>query len=201
MRKAEFDRAEVLRKAMLAFQKKGYARTSMKDLVAATGLHPGSLYCAFENKRGILLAAVEQYQADRAAQFEACIQGRDPLGGLRAYLDSVVSECACCDPNGACLVAKAINELAEQDEEVQARLSDIMTDLEVAVHDLFVRACEASPEPVEPDARLRARFFMMGIYGLRTYGHTHPGRDVLQALADELFRAVTRGLSGTEGLT
>ncbi len=196
MRKAEFDRADVLRKAMWAFQKKGYARTTMQDLVEATGLHPGSLYCAFGNKRGILMAAISQYQADRVEQFAACTAGKAPLEALRAYLDSVVEECACCEPQGACLVAKAINELAEQDDEVQAYLTRIMAELETGIHQLFERAMAERSLADGPDARRRARFFMMGIYGLRTYAHTHPGRDVLRALADELFAATTRGLSG-----
>lgn len=55
MRSAEFDREEVLRSAMEVFISKGYAKTSMQDLKSATGLHPGSIYCAFTNKRGLLL--------------------------------------------------------------------------------------------------------------------------------------------------
>jgi len=46
MRNAEFDKEQVLRSAMNAFMKKGYANTSMQDLKKATGLHPGSIYCA-----------------------------------------------------------------------------------------------------------------------------------------------------------
>ncbi len=52
MRSAEFDREHVLRSAMAAFIAKGYSKTSMQDLKKATGLHPGSIYCAFDNKRG-----------------------------------------------------------------------------------------------------------------------------------------------------
>jgi AcrR family transcriptional regulator len=43
----------------------------MQDLKAATGLHPGSIYCAFTNKRGLLLAALEQYGIESAKVFEA----------------------------------------------------------------------------------------------------------------------------------
>ena len=43
MRSAEYDRDAVLRNAMEAFRAKGYAKTTMQELVAATGLHPGSL--------------------------------------------------------------------------------------------------------------------------------------------------------------
>jgi AcrR family transcriptional regulator len=65
MRSAEYDRDAVLRNAMEAFRAKGYAKTTMQELVAATGLHPGSLYAAFGNKRGLLLAAVDHYVAEK----------------------------------------------------------------------------------------------------------------------------------------
>lgn len=61
MRTAEFDRQKVLEAAMEVFCQKGYANTTMQDLKEATGLHPGSLYCAFSNKRGILLAALQAF--------------------------------------------------------------------------------------------------------------------------------------------
>ena len=69
MRSAEFDKVAVLRAAMQAFLNKGYTKTSMQDLKQATGLHPGSIYCAFENKRGLLLAAISQYNQDRSDEF------------------------------------------------------------------------------------------------------------------------------------
>jgi hypothetical protein len=32
----------------------------------------------------------------------------------------------------------------------------------------------------------------MGIYGLRTYAQTHPSKDILAALAQQLFKDVCR---------
>lgn len=49
-RPATFSRTEVIELAKRVFCKKGYNKTSMQDLVKTTGLHPGSLYGAFNNK-------------------------------------------------------------------------------------------------------------------------------------------------------
>ncbi|MGB0866583.1 MAG: TetR/AcrR family transcriptional regulator [Granulosicoccaceae bacterium] len=49
-RPATFSRTEVIERAKSVFCKKGYSKTSMQDLVKTTGLHPGSLYGAFNNK-------------------------------------------------------------------------------------------------------------------------------------------------------
>ncbi len=52
-RPATFSRPEVVESAKSVFSRKGYNRTSMQDLVKATGLHPGSLYGAFSNKENL----------------------------------------------------------------------------------------------------------------------------------------------------
>lgn len=86
MRNAEFDRETVLRAAMGAFMVNGYAKNSMQDLTKATGLHPGSIYCAFNNKKGLLLATIGQYQQDKNLQFQQFFDNTKPaLGNLHDY--------------------------------------------------------------------------------------------------------------------
>ena len=46
---------------MHLFWEQGYGKTSIGDLVDATGLQPGSLYAAFGNKKGLFLAVIEHY--------------------------------------------------------------------------------------------------------------------------------------------
>ncbi len=48
-RPAQFDRGEILDKAMQTFWEHGYSATSMANLVETTELNPGSLYAAFES--------------------------------------------------------------------------------------------------------------------------------------------------------
>ncbi|WP_076410306.1 TetR/AcrR family transcriptional regulator [Shewanella sp. UCD-KL12] len=193
MRNAEFDREKVLRSAMTAFMNKGYGKTSMQDLKQATGLHPGSIYCAFENKRGLLLAALEQYKLDRSAEFQGFFSGQGTtLTALKAYLDNIVKECQSCDAAQACLLTKALNELAEQDEEVHGIITANLADWQQAITEVFEQAIENSEIAASRKADERARFLMMGIYGLRTFAHTHPEADTLKQLADQLYQDVCR---------
>ncbi|WOH36564.1 TetR/AcrR family transcriptional regulator [Thalassotalea fonticola] len=192
MRNAEFDKEKVLRSAMNAFMHKGYAKTSMQDLKAATGLHPGSIYCAFENKRGLLLAALEQYRLDRKTEFEQFFSGTQPtLINLKAYLDNVVAECLSCDSAQSCLLTKALNEIAEQDEEIQKIISDNLLMLQQALAEKFEQAKTEQSIDAEKDSTHLARYFLMGIYGLRTFAHTHPKADVLEQLAQQLYHDIS----------
>ena len=59
-RPRSFDEQQVVRHATALFTGRGYEATSIDDLVAATGLHRGSLYKAFGSKRGIFLAALQR---------------------------------------------------------------------------------------------------------------------------------------------
>ncbi|NMK44629.1 TetR/AcrR family transcriptional regulator [Achromobacter sp. Bel] len=56
----EATRAKLLATARQAFQRAGYAATSMDDLTASAGLTRGALYHHFGDKKGLLAAVVEQ---------------------------------------------------------------------------------------------------------------------------------------------
>jgi len=193
MRNAEFDKEEVLRAAMKAFMNKGYAKTSMQDLKNATGLHPGSIYCAFENKRGLLLAALEQYRLDRKTEFDNFFDNSAlAIENLRSYLDNVAAECISCDSAQACLSTKALNELAEQDIEVQHIISNNLSMLQQALAEKFEQAKIEKSISEQKDSNHLSRYFLMGIYGLRTFAQTHPEAEVIEQLAEQLFHDVSK---------
>ncbi|MCG6201597.1 TetR/AcrR family transcriptional regulator [Psychromonas antarctica] len=188
MRNAEFNRQEVLRLVMAAFMQKGYTKTSMQDLSKASGLHPGSIYCAFENKRGLLLAALEQYKQDQHIEFTCFFDGSRPiLCALKIYLDDIVSKFVDCDVDNGCLFTKTLNEIAGQDEEVRTIIVASLAAWQQALTDLFTQA-KLSGELVSlRESDHLARYLVMGIYGLRTFAQTQPGAKILQQLADQLY--------------
>lgn len=193
MRNAEFDRQQVLRAAMAAFMHKGYGKTSMQDLTQATGLHPGSIYCAFTNKRGLLIASIEQYQQDRSAQFTQIFsQQSDVLANLKTYLNHIVDECVSCDSAQACLLTKALNEIAQQDEDIQSLINHHLEQWQQGICEQLQQAANSNQLTGTRSCGQRAQYLVMGIYGLRTIAHTHPSRDALQQLADQLLIEICR---------
>lgn len=59
----EFDPKEALDKAMRLFWHKGYAETSVRDLVEHTGVAHAGLYATFGGKRELYQAALDHYDA------------------------------------------------------------------------------------------------------------------------------------------
>ena len=61
-RPRQYDPERALAKAAEVFWKRGYAATSLDDLVAATGMNRPSLYAAFGDKRDIYLKTLARYR-------------------------------------------------------------------------------------------------------------------------------------------
>lgn len=60
-RPQEFDRDDVLDRALLVFWRKGFEAASIQDLVDATGLNRGSLYNSFGDKAALFAAVMDSY--------------------------------------------------------------------------------------------------------------------------------------------
>lgn len=67
----EETRGKLISAARHVFAEKGYAATSMDDLTAMVGLTRGALYHNFGDKRGLLLAVVNQIDGEMAAHAAA----------------------------------------------------------------------------------------------------------------------------------
>lgn len=186
MRTASFDRAQVLRAAIQAFRHKGFAATTMQDLVTTTGLHPGSIYGAFGNKKGLLLATVDQYVLDRQAELELCFVDLTPFAGLGRYMALVVEEMQRCD-SMACLLVKMLQEIGEQDEEVASRISTLLVQHERRLAEALLAAQQTGEARGDASPEQLARWLMIGIYGMRTYAHVHADLDDMQEVADRLL--------------
>ena len=88
----EETRASLLATARKVFSERGYADTSMDDLTAQAGLTRGALYHHFGDKKGLLLAVVEQIDAEMDGRLQAISDSAEDLwegfrSRCRAYLE------------------------------------------------------------------------------------------------------------------
>ncbi|CCQ11745.1 Transcriptional regulator, TetR family [Pseudoalteromonas luteoviolacea B = ATCC 29581] len=193
MRTAEFDRTFVLRQAMQTFMQYGYSKTSMQRLTLATGLHPGSIYCAFKNKKGLLLAAIEQYQTDKDEQLKLHFSSYPTFkDGLTSFLESIVNGSASEECSRVCLLTKTLSEIEGQDEEVSRVLAKNLNQFEQTITHLFNAAVENKELSSQIDTQARAQFLVLGIYGLRTYAMTTNYQKKLNHLANQLLAVVLK---------
>ncbi len=94
-RPKKFDDADVLARAMTVFWKKGYAATSLDDLVGAMGIPRQSLYRTFTDKHTLFLRTLSFYNENVASMLISILtaEGRaiDNLRNAFAFWQSGVS--------------------------------------------------------------------------------------------------------------
>ena len=65
-RPRRFDERDVVDQAMELFWTRGYEGTSVTDLTAELGVHPGSMYRTFGDKHALFLRALARYRETQA---------------------------------------------------------------------------------------------------------------------------------------
>ncbi|KQN38892.1 transcriptional regulator [Pedobacter sp. Leaf41] len=87
MTKAEKTRNFIIEKIAPIFNMKGYAGTSLNDIITATGLTKGSIYGNFANKDEVALAAFDYNFSTNVSKIEAEISRQNTTEGkLLAYI-------------------------------------------------------------------------------------------------------------------
>jgi len=87
-------REQIMTAALGCFAAKGIQRTSMADIIAASGLSAGAIYLQFEGKQQIALAVGEQVLSRRLGEFGDLSQdGRvDPIEAMHTLLDAMIED-------------------------------------------------------------------------------------------------------------
>jgi TetR/AcrR family transcriptional regulator, transcriptional repressor for nem operon len=188
-RPREFDPDEVVDRSMREFWERGYRETSVDDLVAATGVRPGSLYNAFPGgKRRLFLDALARYSAlvvpEKLGALERPGAG---VAELRAYFDGLVRDLTTAEGRMGCLMVNSAMELAAEDSEVGAVVRDHMSRLQRNAERALRTAKRRGEISKRIDPRAKATQLMATGMGLMVVGKTQPGREVLETIVAAAF--------------
>lgn len=184
MRTKEFEPDEIADAAMRVFWARGYAATSVQDLVEGTGLSRSSLYSTFESKQGLYQQALRRYQAITTANVELMASPGSTKDVIRQLLMRIVEDELGDPQRRGCLVANATLELAGHDESVAELVADNFQRLQKALEKLIVRGQQSGEVAVEKNPRALARFFVNTMQGMRVLSKGSPARQRRQCLLD-----------------
>lgn len=190
-RHKEYRRETVLDRAIEVFWRNGYAATSIADLVAAMGIHRGSLYAGFVNKQGVFAAALQRYIETSPWYRVLTDDSNAPFPDLMAALFSAFVEIGTNDlVRRGCLLTNTAVELAPHDHDVAVIVAQSMKTLEDALA-VRIRKAQARGEvDVGKDNRALAQFIIASIHGLRVLSKITTERAVLQNVADQVLAAL-----------
>ncbi|HYB29033.1 MAG TPA: TetR/AcrR family transcriptional regulator [Solirubrobacteraceae bacterium] len=188
-RPRQFDPEEVLDRSMREFWERGYHETSVDDLVAVTGVNPGSLYQAFPGgKRRLFLEALARYSRLVVPEKLGALQDAGAgLAELRAYFDGLVDDLTTPEGRMGCLMVNSTMELAAEDSEVGAVVRSHMERLERNAERALRNAKRRGEIRASVNPRTKATQLMATGMGLMVVGKTDPGRRVLKTVVDAAF--------------
>ncbi|SSW65128.1 TetR/AcrR family transcriptional regulator [Achromobacter agilis] len=184
MRTKEFEPDEIADAAMRVFWQRGYAATSVQDLVEGTGLSRSSLYSTFENKQGLYQQALQRYSAITAANVELLSGPGQPRALIRQLLQGVADSELDDPQRRGCLVANATLELAAHDQAVADLVAHNFLRLQKALEKLIQRGQQAGEISTAKSPRALARFFVNTMQGMRVLGKGSSAPQRRQCLAD-----------------
>jgi len=107
-----FDEETSLDRITELFWRKGYAKTSVTDLVDASGVHRPSLYRVFGTKEEIFARIARQYMTDRMKMFTTIVEVSGPgVEGIHAFMSLVRDDIVSGTSQHGCLLVATSTEL------------------------------------------------------------------------------------------
>ena len=170
----EFDPNVALDKAMKVFWQKGYANTSIEDLVSATGVSRYGLYDEFEDKHGLFLAALDHYQnAVVGTLFGRVERPGASLTDIRAYFAKLLELSSSDMGKLGCLMANCASEIASHDEHAANKVEKFRARLQLGFRNALSNAKAAGELPAQFDVEPVADFLTGDMQGLSVMARSH----------------------------
>ncbi|BFM16895.1 TetR/AcrR family transcriptional regulator [Maricurvus nonylphenolicus] len=172
-----YNEETVLTAAMNCFWRKGYTATSMKDLEAATGLTPGSIYNSFGSKDGLFLRVLEYYTNRYTNQrVKRMLETPDPVAGISHYL----TECFDTDAimlGSGCLLINTAAELGPHDADICKKVKQYLKPADEALQQVIERGQTEGSINEKADPALLAEHLGLLMTGMLVSSKLNPKRD------------------------
>ncbi len=144
-------REHIIASAAPIFNVKGFAGSSIADILHATGLEKGGLYRHFVSKDELALAAFDYaVRVLEVRRITAQAKTTTALGRLRAYVDTVAASIDSPPLKGGCPILNTATEADDTHTELRKRAASAMRDWQARVMEA-VEGGVASGE-LRPDA-------------------------------------------------
>jgi AcrR family transcriptional regulator len=188
-RQPAFEKNDVLDKASQVFLRNGFQRTTIKDITKATGLQPGSIYSAFENKTGLYTEVIEHYTKRQISILDACAEQNDTsLNALKAFFKMIGDSVAKRTPDAHCLLVYGAFEIPKDEKELRYYIQLKLQEIESRIYVLLVKAQENGEIICEEDSIELARFLMTLLFGHRVLAQLHASQDTIDKTIDRVFQ-------------
>jgi TetR/AcrR family transcriptional regulator, transcriptional repressor for nem operon len=180
-----FEPSTTLSQVVDLFSSKGYAETSMEDIVQTTGVSRYGLYGTFGNKRELFEQALEQYAEGMGKQsFLRLLEPGASLDHIRSIFDDRVADMCCAEEHKGCLFIHTAMELAPQDEELRGVLQRLMKRMSKAFAIGLDSAKGRGEVSKDVDVDAAGELLTSTMFGLAVLGRTGFPKATLDGIVD-----------------
>jgi TetR/AcrR family transcriptional repressor of nem operon len=180
----QFDEEEVLHKAMKAFWSRGYAATSVQDLVRSMGINKGSIYGTYGNKRSLFMKALQLYNNKRKALLAGLETSQSAISAIRGLFQSRIDEIFSDSERLGCFLTNTALELAAHDAEIR----DMVAQRQMEIEGFFQRMIERGQADKEIsenlDAASASQSLLASLFGIMVLSRSRPEPALLTSIAD-----------------
>lgn len=188
-----FDTQQALARARDLFWSRGYAATSVQDLVDELGVQRGSLYAAFGDKHDLYLKAVALYAKENVEQLEAMLREGPVLPALRRMLldpSELTGASGRRTGRRGCLVGNTTAELVPSDDAARDLAGAAFDGFIEVVADALARAQATGEVSAGADPQTQARLLLLLFQGSALVSRARPDRERLAASIDAALDAL-----------
>ena len=187
-----FDPSTTLAQVVDLFSSKGYAETSMEDIVRTTGVSRYGLYGTFGNKRELFEQALEQYAEGMGKRsFLRLLEPGASLKHIRAIFEERVAEMCSPEHNKGCLFIHTAMELAPQDEELRGVLQRFMKRMSKAFAIGLDSAKGRGEVAKDVDVDVAGELLTSTMFGLVVLGRTGFPQKTLEGIVDTTLEGLS----------
>ena len=191
VRARAFDPTAALSQVVDLFSSKGYAETSMEDIVRATGVSRYGLYGTFGNKRELFEQALERYAEGMGKQsFMRLLEPGASLDHIRTIFEERIADIYCGGENKGCLFIHTAMELAPQDDELRGVLQRFMKRVSKAFSIGLDSAKGRGEIREDIDVDQAGDMLMSAMFGLAVLGRTGFPRGTLHRIVDNTLESL-----------
>lgn len=181
VRPREFDRDEVLERALRVFWEKGYDNASLTDLTDAMGITRPSLYAAFGNKEALFKRALDLYETEKLAYVRSALDASTARGVAQRLLEgtiaNVTSECP------GCLGVIASVSCRSPNSPIQNEVKALSQTTRCAMVERIQRAIDEGDFTVPVEAEAMTQYLMAVLQGLAVQAGAGASPEQLQQVA------------------
>ena len=183
-----FDEQEVLERAMELFWKKGFAATSIQDLVAHLGINWASLYSTFGDKEQLFKRVLEHYKGVGTRGIRQFFTSQPNVKqGFKQLFEQAIEESVNDVDRKGCFVVNTATELIPGDTHILSTLEDNKCTFEAVFYDYLKSGQEAGQFETDQDLRALANLLFTFYNGLKVVAKIQPDRLALLQSAEVIL--------------